>query len=227
MFDLKNSSKSTILAKIYEFKHNNFNKVTINRNFNNLKYEIMLLTSECANNQHLLEIIGRWRKENEMWFLSQFPVTVERTTRWFKERVIGAPDRLLFMIKVHKDYIGHVGLYRFEFENNTCEIDNIVRGEPEYPGIMEDAVRNMMKWGRDVLGLKGYSLKVLSNNERAIKFYRRLGFCEVGRIPLTYIKGDRGLELVEALDTEDDKAERYYVLMRLSDNINKSEEMQK
>lgn len=219
MPDADEREKMRILRKNKKLKHKEFGSVRISSDFDGVPYEILLMTYDCADKAYLMELIGRWRKENERWFLSQFPVSVERTTKWFKEKVIDAPDRLLFVIKVHKDYIGHVGLFRFDFENKTCEIDNIVRGEASYPGIMGDAVRKMMEWGEKTLDLKGYSLKVLSNNERAIRLYDRLGFREVGRIPLVYVEGKDGRELVEAPNANKGKADNYYILMKSSSNF--------
>lgn len=205
--------QSTVLAKIMELKSDDFDTVSIECNFNKIKYKLILLTSECADNERLMDLIGKWRKENEMWFFSQFEVTTERTTKWFKEKVIETPDRLLFIIKVDNEYIGHVGLFRFDFENRTCEIDNIVRGESKYPGIMGNAVMNMMNWGKVNLGLVNYSLKTTSDNERSIRLYKRLGFKETGRIPLIQVEGKDGLEWTEAPERYDKETIRYYINM--------------
>jgi len=204
-----------ILSKINKLKHEDFAKVLIDCNYHNFQYNLLLLTADCALNRNLMELIGYWRKENERWFLSQFKVTTERTTKWFEERVIGTPDRLLFIIKANDKYIGHVGLFRFDFENKTCEIDNIVRGEPEIPGIMGNAVLNMMEWGKNNLDIQNYSLKVLSDNEKARRLYDRLGFIEISRIPLITVDGEDGLEWTEAPDEYDKAAEKYYVVMKL------------
>lgn len=203
-----------ILTKIKKLKHVAFGEVVIGCRFHELDYKLILLTTDCASNRNLMELIGRWRKENEMWFLSQFNVTTERTSNWFKEKVIETPDRLLFIIKVDNEYIGHAGLFRFDFENKMCEIDNIVRGEPKYPGIMGNAVMNMMKWGRATLELTNYLLKVISDNERAVRFYKRLGFNEITRIPLIQVEGKDGMEWTEAPDGYNKKANRYYVVMK-------------
>jgi RimJ/RimL family protein N-acetyltransferase len=211
-------SRIEILNKINKLKHEDFAKIVINCNFNNFQYNLMLLTADCAHNRNLMELIGSWRKKNEMWFLSQFKVTTERTTKWFEERVIGTPDRLLFIINANEKYIGHVGLFRFDFENKTCEIDNIVRGEPDYPGIMGNAVLCMMKWGENKLDIKNYSLKVLSDNEKARRLYERLGFIEISRIPLIPVMGKDGLEWVEAPDGYDKGINKYYIVMKLVKN---------
>jgi RimJ/RimL family protein N-acetyltransferase len=216
MAKVDNTVKTRILTKIQELKHASFGKVVIDCNFNNLRYSLVLLTADCSNNKDLMELIARWRKENEMWFADQFKVTTEGTIKWFKEKVIETPDRLLFIIKVHNDYIGHVGLFRFDFESITCEIDNIVRGEPQYPGIMGNAIIHMMNWGKTILELKGYSLKVLSDNERAMRLYKRLGFVEAKRIPLVCIRGDDRVEWIEAPNGYNQMIERYYIVMILS-----------
>lgn len=215
MLKLMNISQSEILSKILKLKHEDFGKVVVHCKFGGLKYELILLTADCMFNQNLMELLGRWRKENEMWFLSQFNVTTERTMKWFNERVIETPDRLLFIIKVNTRYIGHVGLFRFDFESRTCEIDNIVRGEPEYPGIMGNAVLHMMDWGRTNLDLRGYLLKVLSNNERAIRLYKRLGFIETSRSPMIQVEGKDGLEWTEAPETYDKETDMYYIVMKI------------
>lgn len=213
-----NLSKLKLFTQIHELKHQPFGEINIECEFNNLKYNLVLLTSDCADNECLMDILGKWRKENEMWFYSQFEVTLERTTKWFKERVINAPDRLLFLIDVDNEYIGHVGLFRFDFENNTCEIDNIVRGEPKFPGIMENAIKEMMCWGKEVLGLKNYSLQVISDNKKAIKLYHKLSFIDTSRVPLIQVNGNDGMEWTEAPKEYDQNAERYNLIMKLNGN---------
>ena len=190
--------ENLILEKIKGLKHEAFGRTAIKCKYADREFEIILLTSECAKSIDLMELLGRWRKENEHWYLSQFSVSTERTTKWFMEKLIEVPDRLLFMIKISGKYIGHVGLFRFDFHNLICEIDNILRGEKDCPGIMGDAVMGLMDWARSSLKLKGFTLKVLSDNSRAIKLYKNLGYQEVLRIPLIQVNGKDGLEWTEA-----------------------------
>lgn len=215
MANLKSFSKERVLARIKELKHSSFGEVFFDCKFNDLNYKLILLTSECGGDSALMDTIGKWRKKNEIWFSSQFNVTVERTTKWFKERLIDAPDRLLFMIRVGNDYIGHIGLFRFNFETRTCEIDNIIRGEPAYSGIMNDAIRDMMNWGKTALGLNGYSVKTFLDNAKAVRLYEKLGFKEFLRIPMIQIEGKDGLEWVEAPEDYDKQVNKYDVVMKL------------
>ena len=217
MTEIKNISKLITLTKIHELKHQTFGDIKIECKFSDLKYNLILLTSDCADNKYLMDILGKWRKQNEMWFYSQFEVTIERTTNWFKEGVINTPDRLLFLINVDNEYVGHVGLFRFDFENSTCEIDNIVRGEPKFPGVMENAIKEMMNWGNEVLGVKNYSLQVLSDNSKAIRLYHKLSFIETSKVPLIQVNGNDGMEWAEAPNGYDQNAERYNLIMKFNE----------
>jgi len=210
---LKDDYKSLTLAKIKKLKLGSFGRTFIKCVYTDLWFEIILLTSDCAKSQDLMELLGRWRKENEGWYLSQFPVSTKRTRRWFIDKLIEVPDRMLFIIKISGKYVGHVGLFGFDFEKRTCEIDNILRGEKDFPGIMGCAVSGMMDWGKRNLELRGYTLKVLSDNLRAIRFYHKLGYHETSRIPLIQVNGRDGLEWAEAPPDYEGEATRYYVVM--------------
>jgi RimJ/RimL family protein N-acetyltransferase len=85
-----------------------------------------------------------------------------------------------------------------------------------FPGIIGSATENMMAWGRRTLDLKGYSLKVLADNERAIRLYKKMGFREVSRIPLIQVSGQDGLEWAEAPQGYRGVAKQQYSVMRMS-----------
>lgn len=208
--------KKNILARIEELKKKKFGEMQIPCSFGGKDYKLILLTAECANDPMLMALLSVWRKKHEFWFLTQFPISAERTAAWFENKVIKTPDRILFIIEVDGKYIGHVGLFRFDFEKVTCEIDNILRGEDNVlPGIIGNSVSSMMQWGRDNLGIKGYTLQTTSDNEKALRLYGRLGFFETKRVPLVYNKTDEGGEWVEALAGSKTEIKRYDVYMQL------------
>ena len=81
--------------------------------------------------------------------------------------------------------VGHVGLFRFDFDGRSVEVDNIVRGEEGVaPGVMQTAIAAMLDWAFDALGCEATTLRVMSDNDRAVKLYRRLGYEEIARVPL-------------------------------------------
>lgn len=179
-------NKKQTLEKIRALKNTPFKNVCIAATLESTPFNIFLLTKGVEKNYSMMERLGRWRKKNEKWYLSQFPISPRRTKLWFIYHVTAQPDRLLFIISKRRKYIGHVGLFRFDFLTNSAEIDNVLRGEKEFKGIMSSSVLAVMKWGEQNLHIKNYSLKVLSDNHRAIKMYERLGFRTVGKIPLHY-----------------------------------------
>lgn len=208
--------KEKILGDFKTLKNKRFGEVQIPCLFNELGYQLLLLTADCAEEAQLMELLGAWRKKHEIWFQAQFPVSLARTTAWFKNKVIGAPDRLLFIIKIGDIYVGHVGLFRFDFARGTCEIDNIVRGADDVaPGIIGDAVVKMMAWGRENFGIGNYTLQTTSDNARALRLYDKLGFVETKRIPLLYQKTEEGGEWIEAPADYSGPIERYDIYMEL------------
>jgi RimJ/RimL family protein N-acetyltransferase len=178
------------------------------------RVELVLLTRDRISDTPLMELLSAWRKKHEFWFQAVFPVSVENTRRWYEKQLMDTPDRVLFLIEENGAPIGHIGFFRFDPETQTCEIDNIVRGEEGRKGLMEASLRVLMAWGRETLGLRGYSLQVVSDNGRALRLYQRLGFAETSREPLVRVEsGDR----VEWVAPPPDHAEpivRFNVRMR-------------
>ncbi len=168
---------------------------------------------ESVKNKTIINLLAKWRKSHEKWFPSQFKVTKEGTKKWLKEKVIEVPDRLLFMIRVNNKYFGHVGIFRFDFDNAMCELDNIVRGESTIPGIMTSACLEIMNWGKQKLGIKWYQLTTSSDNIKAVQLYQRLGFREIKRILMVQVKKNGGTEWVEASKNCMNKKTRYHLVM--------------
>ena len=198
--------KSTVLQTIFEVKKKS---LTIQGE----SCALELLTHDHRTDVHIVRLLARWRKKHEYWFPAQFPVTLKRTAVWLEKKVIEEPDRLLFMISDHGTYRGHVGLYRFDFEHHSCEIDNIVRGRSGPKGMMAQAIQLMMKWGRETLGLTQYTLQTTSDNVRALALYTRLGFVETKRVPLVYTKTSDGGSWEVASNENADNIKRYDVYM--------------
>lgn len=208
------SYKQSVEATIRELKKGAFGKFYLWGTHHGQPFKLVFLTADCESDTHIISTLARWRKKHELWFPAQFPVSIARTRDWFTKRLIDAPDRLLFMISVRDTYIGHVGLFRFDYEQKSCEIDNIVRGGQGHPGIMGEAISVMMAWGRKTLKLSGYTLETTSDNLRALTLYARLGFVEVKREPVIYQKTTDGGQWVLKPAGYKKTIERYIVFMK-------------
>jgi RimJ/RimL family protein N-acetyltransferase len=195
---MSDAYKIRILRKLDAIKKAPPNKTMLHCQFGKVLYDLVPITHTDENTISLIRLLASWRRTNEFWFPVQFPVTLKGTKIWLKDRLLEEPGRLLFMIRVNNQYIGHIGVYRFDFFHKTCEIDNIIRGRNTYPGIMEHAIGEMMKWGKKSLGIKKYTLETTSDNSKALKLYSRLHFTETKRIPLMQVKKDDRIEWQKA-----------------------------
>lgn len=202
------------LNVIHTVKHKPFGSVFIEGTIHKNALRLDLLTKSSIEDPHIIRLLARWRKKHADWFPSQFPVTQIRTKKWLEKGVIDQSDRLLFMIYMAGVYRGHVGLYRFNRTGKTCEIDNIVRGRNGVKGMMEASIRLLMQWGKETLGITGYTLQTTSDNIRAIALYTRLGFAEVKRTALVYEKVSDGGQWVRAPKTYSGTIHKYDVYMK-------------
>lgn len=171
------------------------------------------LTSDLLQNMEAVSLCAKWRKKHEWWFPKQFKVTIEGTTNWLKNGVIEVKDRLLFFIVINNVRVGHIGLYRFDYEHNSCELDNVLKGEDAPKGLMTFVTKTLMQWARTNLGISKMTLRVFSDNDKAIALYMRVGFTKVKNIPLRKISGS-GEVVWEEDESMKGSCEREYVLMQ-------------
>ncbi len=207
--------RDRVLLKIKKIKSLAFGKTVINCIFNNQKYRLILITKDCVKNRNIIRLLAKWRKVNQSWFQAQFKVTIKGTEIWLEKKVINTEDRVLFLIKVNNKYIGHLGFFRFDFNNLTCEIDNVVRGEQSFPGIINVSLRYLMKWGKKNLFIKNYTLETTSDNQRAISLYHKLKFIEFKRISLIKVNTKGYDEWIEAPKNYKNEIKRYNVFMKI------------
>ena len=165
-------------------------------------------------NRKLIELLAQWREASSRWF-DVFKVTEEGTRIWLKKQVIDMKNRLLFMLEtVDGIPIGHMGFYR-------GEVDNVIRGRRDIlKGVMTHALNAMLKWAFTDLDIRDLYVRVFSDNERAIAFYKRCGFSEIGKIPLRKVEKEESIRW-EPIETGDrGKPDRFFSLMHLrSPNI--------
>ena len=110
------------------------------------------------------------------------PITITSTLRWLNKHVVNNPERCLWYVYPLKGRtpIGHMGLATFDYQKNSCELDNILRGEARQRGLMSMAVRALILWTKHQLRPSKIGLRVMGDNEHAIRLYQQLGFKAVG-----------------------------------------------
>lgn len=169
-----------------------------------------------ADDPTLVRSLAEWRKKANPFFPAQFPVTDEGTHRWLIKSTLEAPERLLFWaISATGEKVGHLGLFRFDFDDRSVELDNVVRGVDVLPGLMQSAVESLMNWTFETLAMQAMYLRVLYDNERALRLYKRCGFYETMRMPLLREQEGDVIRWVEATGDNRQPVSRYFVTMRL------------
>lgn len=169
-----------------------------------------------AQDEELIARFARWREDNTFAFPTQFPVTLEGTRNWLRSRVLGVEDRVLFLVvdKVGHQ-IGHLGYANALNDALEMEIDNVVRGVQEAaPGIMSAAMLALINWGEEVIGAASIHLRVFSDNDHAVAFYRQLGFQDEELIPLRRHEKGSTISFDALIDRDSAPPDRFFLKMR-------------
>lgn len=186
------------------------------------KLRLYVISKNLIMRDDVINTLAEWRDKANIWFPSQFPVTIEGTKKWACEQLLDKPDRILFFVEIEGGNDGpfaHVGLYRFNYEDRTCEIDNIIRGKNTLAskGGVTTALQAMIDWAFTNLGLTALYLQVFSDNKRAIALYKRLGFGEDNRVPLIKKVDSKVISWIEPKPGKNiEQITRYFVRMKLS-----------
>ena len=128
----------------------------------------------------------RWFNDPEVrrYLTSYEPMSHAVEERWFEEHLARRND-IILAIEVREGdewiHIGNIGLHRIDWKNRTATL-GIVIGERGYwgRGYGTDAVRTMLRYAFDELGLNRVELETFSFNPRAIRCYEKAGFVREG-----------------------------------------------
>lgn len=206
--------KEDVLNKIREVKNNNKFEIPLYQNDNPVGYLVPF-----EKNAPLVSLLKDWREKSQYAFPTVFNVTLEGTEKWLDEQVMKREDRILFMIKNKEEsYVGHLGFSNFDYDDRSCEIDNVVRGKNETPGIMTSAHYGLTDWAFSDLNLKRITLRVFSDLEKAVALYSRCGFKKVRDIPMKKVIEEDKTNFEEARTY--DKVERLFTVMELINPYN-------
>lgn len=125
-----------------------------------------------------LEILRIWRNEEHIreMFLDNKEISESQQMDWFIKYMTKEND-YMFIISYKEIKVGALALYGIE-ENKTAEFGRFMIGEDaaKGKGIAKEAMKMICNWGFKTFNLKNITLEVFTNNDRAIKIYKELGF---------------------------------------------------
>jgi perosamine synthetase len=186
-----------------------------------------------ADDEHLIESLGRWRERHMEFHPTQFEVTEKGTRRWLSEAVIANPDRLLLLVADrHGHLVGHLGftlsvdpeIASLLASDRAIEYGYLVRGEGGSPGLMSSALRAAIRWCHDSIAPGEIYSLTFEDNLRALDFERAIGGVDRGFVPLRrHVAGDRiEYRRLEHPDV-DATADTHFVLLSYPDRSNEDE----
>ena len=156
-----------------------------------------------ATDENLIRDLATWREEHKLVYPTQFTVTLSGTATWIQKGILEEDGRIMFLVESSDgNIVGHMGFIRGMKDNMDMEFDNMVRGRRDIsPGIMATAINAIMNWAEEKFGARGIGSLVFEDNERVIRFLKRVGKVEVCRIPL---RRHQGKDSVSYLPLEPD-----------------------
>ena len=165
-------------------------------------------------------MLSRWREQNQDAFPTRFNVTEAGTARWMQSQLLDKDDRILFLVlNRFGEAVGHLGFANCLNDECSMEVDNVIRGTVDTdPGIMTEALAKLLEWARTGINVELFTLRVLSDNSHAIRFYERCGFSEADRIPLRK-ESREDSESLEPIEDSNEKADAYFVRMRRKPSV--------
>lgn len=142
-------------------------------------------TRRELQNEHDVRCLTDWRNKFVTSFLTEFEATDTQTSDWLADIVAPDDGRILFMIDDTDNLtIGYMGIGFIDWKAGYGEADSIVRGRTAAKGVMMTALQTLLTWGQGQLGLHTIGVRVRSDNP-ALAFYRKFGFVEQRRVPLS------------------------------------------
>lgn len=168
----------------------------------------------------LVLLLAKWRKENMAAFPAHFAVTPKKIAEWYNKSVVGDKSRILFIIKTADNKpIGHVGLWYFDYDNASCELDTLVRGEKNVqPGLMTLACQTLIRWIISNIKIEKIYGYICEDNEHAIRFWEKVGFKRDERVPVVKnVEGGVTTWTQKKKDSKE-KTDKYWVKIMLKDH---------
>lgn len=133
---------------------------------------------------HIIEAMSRWRAAARDMYFARFPESVDSMREYLTSSSIETETAILFIIEHENgELLGHLGLK--DIAHLSAEVDSVMRNpDVRITRIMELALRTLINWSEEALGLTKLSLQVISYNTRALALYREVGFAIVDERPL-------------------------------------------
>lgn len=117
--------------------------------------------------------------------------SVQKLNEWL-DRNLNDAETVFFVIadKSDNQVIGFIQIKNINFINRVGELGIGLTKSAQGKGFAEDAMKMLEQYCKSVFNLRKIVLEVLEINERAIKFYIRFGYRQVGILTENHYQND-------------------------------------
>lgn len=123
----------------------------------------------------------RNREENRKWFFKSAEISKEDQEKWF-QRYEADDDEFMFSIyeKISGRYLGAAAIYHIDHHNHRAEVGRIIVDSRAAggKGYGKDAIRCIVDWGAENLGIKTFYAQIYTDNLPSMKSFLGCGFLE-------------------------------------------------
>lgn len=140
------------------------------------------------------EQMARWRTDAYKSFLTWIRPDTGEMLRWLRE-INERDNDIIFVIELNTGQLaGQLSLYNIDPSRMEAELGRVI-GNSEIccRDIMTNSCRALVDWAFGRLGLEKVFLEVFAENDRAVCFYKRVGFQLDREISVWKEKGDDGV----------------------------------
>lgn len=125
------------------------------------------------------------------------PNSIERVRRWLVERS-SRDDMVFFVVASRRDdaVLGYVQVAGIDRVHGVGELGICLSPSAQGSSLAQEACRLLYFYLRHTLALRKLTLRVLADNTRAIAFYMKTGYREVGRLKRQFLIGEQHQDVV-------------------------------
>jgi diamine N-acetyltransferase len=127
-----------------------------------------------------LDLTLQWRNREDarVWFKTSDVISSERHRSWFQQ-YSDRDDDFVFVVESRGVAVGQVSVYSINRAERSAEVGRFLAApEAQGFGLLNLACAELLRFCAETLKLNQVYLEVKQRNERAIRLYKRNGFCE-------------------------------------------------
>ena len=126
-----------------------------------------------------LAMVNDWERVGKLIGSRRDPISEEKERRWVQKKLAENAPLFSMLEQDTGAFIGNIEL--MDIADGAGELGIAITAAMQDRGYGTEAVRAMVDYGMDTLGLRRVFLKVFPDNARAIRVYEKCGFREYDR----------------------------------------------